>query len=232
MNMPGDEERLLQREKRKKILLIAVCAVTGVFLIFGALALILPAIENYLKEQRRTDLENRTKRSYIYPEPDYSLDIFEDTVYLSLDRYVWVWDSDKIARTVITEVNRDNYPVEIQFMYDVVNFIINGDWAAYNKIFTDDYIKNAGDNWRENFTMQQLFDIELEYVDAGELDGGALYYDIQLSYQIRNNNGTFRNDLDFNDGGSIPVVYKLAYDGKNMKVRDVLTHLQYASGFY
>ena len=230
MNLLSDEERIKQKEKRKKILVIAACGVLGAFVILGALALALPAIDGFLKDKRRSELEQMTRRTYIYPEPDYTLDIFEEPAYLSLDRNVWV--SDTMVKTVITYDNYDEYPEEMQFMYDVVNMIIRGDFIEYNKIFTADYVKKAGSALKERFTMQQLFEIEIEYADFGELDNDIIYYDIMLTYRIRNNNGTFRNDLDVNDDGSLPVVYKVITDGRSMKVADVLTHVQYSSGLY
>ena len=227
--MLSEEEIVKQRErreKRKKILLIFICAVIIIFVLFGIIVLILSAIDNYSKSQTRADIEDDMRQSYIYPDPDYDYNIFEDDGYMNLGRGVWY--NDGVSKTVISDDNYTSYPLEIRFMYDVVNLIINGDYTEYNKIFTEDYLKNAGDNLREEFTMQQLFEIELEYVTNEATDTT----DVMLTYRIRNNNGTFRNDLDFNDDGARPVVYMLTTDGEEIKVTNILTRRQYESGAY
>jgi hypothetical protein len=229
--MAIDEETMRKKEKKKKILLIAVCAVFGVFLLFGLAALILSGIQSSLRDRAREELEEDSRRSYVYPPPDYDFDIFGDEKYLELDRNVWF--NDGVTRTVITDDNRTAYPDEIQFMYDVINLIINGDYSGYNKIFTDGYLASAGNALREVFTMQQLFEIELEYMETRE-EGELEYIDIEITYRIRNNNGTFRNDLDYNDAGALPVVYMLIKDdaAKSIKVDNILTTRKYLSGLY
>ena len=230
--MLNDEEMIKQREqreKRKKIFLIAVCVVIGAFVLFGLITLILSGINNYTKSQGRERIDNATRRSYIYPEPDYDFNIFEDEGYMQSDRRIWF--NDGVAKTVMTDDNYKDYSIEMQFMFKVINYIINGDYEEYNKIFTDDYIKNAGNDLRERFTMQQLFEIELEYVDYIESENKT-NSDIKVTYRIRNNNGTFRNDLDFNDAGSCPVVYKLVSDSTGVKVTGLLTFYKYTTGLY
>lgn len=231
--MMSDEEIIKQREqreKRKKILIIAAGVIIGLFILFGLITLILSGISSYSKNKTKSNIDKETRRSYIYPDPDYDFDIFGDDGYMVLDRGVWY--NDGVMKTVIKPENFSDYTYELQFMYDVINLIINGDYIEYNKIFTDDYIKNAEDDLRERFTMQQLFGIELEYADYTE-SGNIKYSDIKVTYRIRNNNGTFRNDLDFNDEGSIPVVYRLVTGSDGViKVTGLLTYYKYISGLY
>ena len=230
-----DEEEIIKkreiREKRKKLVLISIGAVIGIFILIGLITFILSAIDNNNKSKTRDREEKILNRTNEYPEPDYDYNIFDDDLYMILDRGVW-FNEDGVAKTVMTEKNLKSYPVEAQFMYDVVNLIINGDYEEYNKIFTDDYIKKAGDDLRERFTMQKLFEIEIEYIDYGQL-GNQDYWDIQLTYRIKDNDGTFRNDLKFNDDGARPVIYRLVSDNKTgLKVSNVLTKGQYNSGAY
>ena len=169
-------------------------------------------------------------RRYNYVDPDYDLNIFEDEGYMEKDRNIWV--TQDILKTVITDDNRTTYTPEVQFIYDLVHIIIKGDYIEYNRFFTADYLENAGDDLREFFTMQQLFQIEIESLNYTEV-GAISYSDIMLTYRIRNNNGTFRNDLDYNDDGYIPVVYRLVTDQNGaIKIRDLMTHNQYRSGLY
>ncbi|MCL1857850.1 MAG: hypothetical protein FWF92_01275 [Oscillospiraceae bacterium] len=236
MSEISEEEIIKQRdlkkikEKRKKIVLIFIGVIIAIIILLGLIVLILSAVNNYSRNQTKANIDKETRRSYIYPEPDYDFNIFDDESYMKLDRGVWF--NDGVVKTVMTDENYKNYTPELQFMYNVINIIINGDYEEYNKIFTDEYLKNAGDDLREEFTMQQLFEIELEYLDYGESEDG-LYSDIQLIYRIRNNNGTFRNDLDFNDSGAIPVVYSLISDSSGIiKVTGLTTYYKYTTGLY
>jgi len=228
----AEERAAKQRElnaKRKKILAVGALSVAGILALLGILLLILSAVDSCVKDQAKADLEKNPRR-YNYVDPDYELDILEDEGYLAKDRNIWF--NDGILKTVITDDNRTNYAPEVQFMYDVINTIIKGDYIAYNKIFTEDYLKNAGDDLRERFTMQQLFEIEFEYVGYRE-EGNLKYSDMMVIYRIRNNNGTFRNDLDYNDDGYIPVVYMLVTDQYGeIKVKNLMTRLKYSSGLY
>ncbi|MCL1793340.1 MAG: hypothetical protein FWG34_05695 [Oscillospiraceae bacterium] len=230
----AEAEKIKQREinaKRKKLLAAGVFSVVGALTLLGILLLILSAVDSCTKERAKSELEKSMTRRYNYVDPDYDFDILGDEGYLSKDRNVWV--SEGIVKTVITEDNRSNYSPEIQFMYDLVNIIIKGEYIEYNKLFSAEYFENAKEeDLRERFTMQQLFQIEIGYLDRWEA-GGISYSDMSLIYRIRNNNGTFRNDLDYNDDGYIPVVYRLTTDKNGAtKIRNLMTQSRYISGLY
>jgi len=231
--MMDQRELIKQKEKRKRILFIAICVILGIFIVFGLTVLILSGVKNYLQEKRKADYDKSMNRSYIYPPADYDLNIFDDSGYMSLDRSIWF--NDGTARTVITEDNIKSYSPELQFMYNVVNLIINGNYTEYNKIFTKDYLKTAGDDLRDRFTMQQLYNIELEiedYSQTNTANGLVTQSVIAVSYMIRNNNGTFRNDLDFNEEAIRPVVYLLTTTESEIKVTNMMPLSQYEAGLY
>ena len=227
--MMDEKDIIKQKEKRKKMLLIAVFVVVGIFVVFGLTVVVLSAITNYLNDQRKAEYDKSMARSYVYPKADYDLDIFEDSGYLALDRSVWF--NDGAARTVIKDYNLANYSPELRFMYNVVNLIINGNYTEYNKIFTDDYLKTAGGDLRERFTMQQLYNIELEIVDMNT-SSDVTNTVISVSYMIRNNNGTFRNDLDYNEEAIRSVVYMLTTTGSDIKVTNLMPLSKYTAGLY
>jgi len=228
--MMDEKEIIKQKEKRKKMLLIALFVVVGIFVVFGLTVVILSGVKNHLQARRNAEYEKSTNRSYVYPPPDYDLNIFDDSGYLSLDRSIWF--NDGAMRTVITDETFANYTPELQFMYNVINFIINGNYTEYNKIFTEDYRKKAGDELRERFTMQQLYNIELEIVDMSTAGDTVTNTVVSVSYMIRNNNGTFRNDLDYNEEAIRSVVYMLATTGSEIKVTDLMPLSKYSAGLY
>lgn len=223
--MPGQEEIIKQKEKRRKTLIIAVCIIAGMFLLLLLATFIL---ESMAKNKQAQKLEDDNKSTWVFPEPDYDYDIFTDPVYASkTDISVRVQENG--AETVITEENQGSYSLELQFMGKVINLIIYGKYEEYNQIFTEKYKKANGGSLRE-FTMQQLFNIILEPISYTE-NGNFAYTDIKVTYRIRNNNGTFRRDLDFDASFSLPVVYTLVKDmiNKTIQVDNIVLHRDYAS---
>jgi len=231
--MMDEQEIMKQKEKRKKVLFIAVSVIVGIFIVFGLTVLILSGVKNYLQDKRKAEYDSKMNKSYVYPPADYDLNIFDDSGYMGLDRNVWF--NDGAAKTVITDDNLKNYSPELQFMYNVINLIINGDYTEYNKIFTDDYIRTAGENLRDRFTMQQLYNIELEIEDYSQTNtasGLITQSVIVVNYMIRNNNGTFRNDLDYNEEAIREVVYMLTTTESGIKVTNYMPLSKYEAGLY
>jgi len=223
--MLSDEQRIKQKEKKKKILAVAVLAVIGLFVIMGLIFFIASGIRN----SHRNKKDENPQQSFNFYEPDYKLDILADEKYLGLDRNVWVFDG--YSKTVITDDNYRSYQPEIIFMRDVLNYLITGNYTEYNKIFTEEYLNNAGDSLRDVFTMQQLYNIELEIIayDQSRTSSEIITDSaVKVNYMIRHNDGTFRNDLP--EETIIPVVYllKAATDintgNTEIKVKDIIKY--------
>ena len=228
-DMSDQEEIIKQKEKRKKTLILAVCIIAGMAVLLWLVTLILESVDNQTRNQR---LEDEEKIFWAGPFPDpedyYDYDIFTDTVYMTqTDRSVRIIDAELGIETVMTDENRNSYPLEIRFVSDALELVINGNHEEYNKIFTDEYLKTEGDNLRE-FTMQQLYNITLERIAYKE-DGMIAYTDIKVYYNIRKNNGSFRTDLDFDASFTLPVVYMLVTDRRTgtVQVENVVRHIQY-----
>jgi len=219
-------EIIKQKEKRKKMLLISVCVVVGIFVVFGLTYLILSPIKSGFDARKAAKWEAKYGKipSYVFAEPDYNFDIFSDPGYMEKDRGVKYFDG--AGTTTITDANLSVYAPEVQFMYNVVQMLIRGQYEEYKKIFTDEYLKNAGDDFREQFTMQQLYDIQLETVDYS-IDGDVINPVISVSYKIRNNTGTLRTDLDCNEEAWRPVVYMLTMKGSDIKVTNYMPLSKY-----
>jgi len=226
-------EKITQQKKRKKRLLIGILFVAGMFLLVWILGMMFEERLNSEQDEKRNVIQEEYIWAGPFPEPDYDYNIFSDAKYINeFDRDVHV--NQRGVITVISDENRTDYSREIQFMHNVINLIINGDYEEYNKIFTDEYIKTSGDSIREQFTMQQLYNIEIELVDQREA-GGLIYSDIKATYYIRNNNGTFRTDLDFHATYTRPMVYVLVTENRGnrtIKVANLMRWRMYESGLF
>ena len=238
--MVGNErEQRLRKEKRKKILLVIVLVIIGIIAIFGIVMFILSGVNSILEEQRRQKLdEDDRPPSYIFAPPNYNENIFDDAEYMGRNREM----KYTVAELTIS-ITDDNYSQQtaiVKFMYDILQYIIHGDYEKYNSIFIDSYIENAGDALRETFTMQKLYNIDVELANTWETevsDGKfVVYTDYLVLYMIKNNNGTFRND--FQDEERRPLIYRIMteVDVRNdvytSSVYDILSVAKYTSGLY
>lgn len=237
--MIDERERILRKERKKKILLVIVLVIIGILGILGIIMFILSGINSLLREESIQSLEESIRPpSYIFAEPNYDENIFDDSEYMGMDRAMkYTVEGVTIS---ITENNYSQQTPIVQFMYDSLQYIINGDCEKYNEIFTDEYLNKIGDNLRETFTMQKLYDIDVELANLQEeeLPNGrtAVYSDFVVRYKIKNNNGTFRNDLP--DGARIPMVYLVMTevdkrdDIYESSVYDIVHIYQYTSDLY
>ena len=125
---------------------------------------------------------------------DFDKNIFEDKEYLELNRDIAY--KEGATTILITDGEYEKYGPVVAFFAEYIDSIIRGDHERYNTFFAEEYLDAHGK--KDVFTMQQLYNIKLEYLMAREmeLDGETyLMYDVELEYMIRKNNGTFRNDM-------------------------------------
>ena len=203
--MLNHEEKLKLVKKKKKILLAVVLIIVGVFLLLGITLLVLSGIRHFVWDRRVQEHINPMERRYIHPDPDWDKNIFEDSQYMSLDRSIKYSDGSVI--TVMSEETKELYPVPAQFMYDVVQTIINGDYEAYNNIFADEYWDNGGEDFM--FPMQALYRTEIQIINMTETTA-----EVKLSYMIYKNDGMFRPDLPYDEEAVRPLVYMLVENGE------------------
>ena len=176
-------------------------SIVMLFLIFiiGTTLLCL-SILGVISEKDKYEAEKGT--SYLFYEPDYALNILESEEYLNLDRSIKFENPDSGITSVISYENLDAVPTDLKapvvLLCDFINYAIEGDFELLNSLFSEEYIQ-AGGKTKIEFTMQQLYNIRITYVNSysENIDGYTEYcYDFWLEYMIHKNNGTFRNDME------------------------------------
>ncbi len=137
----------------------------------------------------------------IFHEADYEYDIFEDDNYLELDRNVRFENTHNGLTVEIVDDNLNDVPSDIRASFSVINefvkYAIEGKHEKLNALFSDEYIDADGE-LKMNFTMQQLYNIKITYINDATTETDGYSYpsqDFWLEYMIRKNNGTFRNDM-------------------------------------
>jgi hypothetical protein len=181
------------RKKSARIIVIMFSFVIGITAI--ALAVV------GFASNRNTD-NPRPNSSLIFYEADYDYNIMKDREYLELDRQIY-FENPLTGMTVsFTEDTLEDLPKDqknhILHIYSFINHAINGNTEELNALFSKEYVE-AGGKVKLDFTMQQLYNIKITYIDtvSEEVDGNTyVSNDYWLEYMIRKNNGTFRNDME------------------------------------
>ena len=128
---------------------------------------------------------------------DYDEDIMTDEGYLGLNRYIRYADGG-YATYLASERDLAAASPAAAFFRAYFDAVIAGDAEAYNACFTDEYRRQNGEKGR--FTAQKIYDIEVEKLVEYRLNEDTpeeiLVWEFDVSYRIRQNNGTFRDDIE------------------------------------
>lgn len=151
---------------------------------------------------------------------DWNEDIFRNERWLERNRQIMFGDAS--FQQALTAENASSTGKAARLFYDYFNTVIHGDAEAYPSYFTQDYdgrllLPSA-------FTMQKLYNIQVLRVDdLQDLDEDTAslklvnYY---VTYEILENNGTFRDDLP--SGVATQQIYRLLMEGDELKIHQIV----------
>ena len=177
------------KKKIKKIIIIVAAVLAGLLLLSVVLPLVLELVS--------PEYEDVSYDAWRFFEADYDKNIYEDKVYMSHSRGIHYTDEN--TTRVLTKENAADISDSAAFFYDYVTCIIEGNYTEYPNFFTESYINNEDVKIPEKFTMQGLYDINIDlYTPAMRktVDGVDVFSEVyEVSYRIFENNGTFRSDI-------------------------------------
>ncbi|NLW73775.1 MAG: hypothetical protein GX057_02610 [Clostridiales bacterium] len=198
--MPDNEKQIIPpeikrrggREETRKLKRIILCCFAAMLLFVILYFSAAPLINMIAKmlEERDKDVYNPTRQTIIFHTPDYNENIYDDEYYMGLDRSIYYRELDTGVTVAIEAEDYDSYDESVRFMVDFVNYIIAGDAESYNACFEEAYFEVEGNDEKEAFTMQKLYNILITKIS--ETKDGYLF---TLEYMIKDNNGTFRTDI-------------------------------------
>ena len=136
---------------------------------------------------------------YNFYPADFNENIYEDEDYLELMRgnYLSYCDSATNVTYGIKRGQTDHYGADVSYMVEHVYTIIEGNHEAYNAYFSDAYY-DSGRKPKDAFTMQKLYNILINRMSVETVSediGNYTKYVYAVTYQIYENNGTFRRDI-------------------------------------
>ncbi len=179
--------------KLKKQLIVVVVIIAFVLLIMYLLTIMIP----YLYDKQKLKNTEEVIADYSFYTPDYSENIFEDKEYTELiANGIVTYDNGVNSIMVITPETASHQGEGVKLLTDMLYAIIDGDSQKYNSYFSDIYYK--ANNPKGEFTMQKIYNavITSYSVEAiSEKDNNYTKYTYTLTYNIYENNGTFRKDI-------------------------------------
>jgi hypothetical protein len=130
-------------------------------------------------------------------------DIFEYDEYLECNRVIMLEDRNSGVSQSIDDKTHKSYGEGVALVYELLNAIMAGDADAYNSMVAPEV------GHYESFTQQQLYDMVITRVSQDTVQGknGAYHeYVFILEYKIRENNGSFKNNLPSDTARPFTVV--------------------------
>lgn len=209
----------LDQKLKKRILIGTICTV-----IFAILAIPTIKLIDHALAPDSTETVPFSPVAGNFAEPDYDYNILLDEEYRKLDNTVDYTDAQSGVMNKLDQKNLISFGEPVKLMYDLIQTIIMGNHSAYNECFSESYFTTHQPE--KEFTMQQLYDIELIKIHETEKnDSTGVYTEttFEVKYKIRLNNGTYRTDIG-HDEAKTQVFVLSSGKGRSTKIENLYTY--------
>ncbi len=190
------------KERKKPRLLFLIIALIVLLLTVCAVVLLI-----WKPWKKAASVKNGNGTVIHYYPADYEADVLQNRVYLSYDRDLY-FGTQFDERQYHYETDRETASPEAKFFLDYFYALIHGDYEGIESFFVDGYFEE-----KPRFTMQMIHDMRvlLHSVDTDEYNGKETdIYNYTVTYEIFQNNGTWRQGVGNNDARS--QIYQLILD--------------------
>ena len=224
--VPDTKKSSLSKRKKRAIIFVFVIL---------ALLIILPII-SFIDWNSLSNKKNTDEDSWItfygdqhFVAVDYDENIEEDTVYMSKDRRLHYSENNE---TFSVDSDPSRYGLACELFYKYFELVKAGDHENYYSLFTKEYAEKHGDInfFTKNkliFTQQKIYNINVKlirssYLENGDANGkyvGSTVYYFDVSYRIKDNNGTFRRDMRSDE--AVPLVFELLETDGIIKISNI-----------
>lgn len=209
------------KKLKKRIIIVMICMVA-----FAVIAIpLISLLEKVSSDGGNTETVYQTPVAGNFAEPDYDYNILLDDEYRKLDRTIDYTDAQSGVMYKLDSKNLDSFGEPVGVMHDLIQTIIMGNHDAYNELFSETYF--VSHRPEGEFTMQQLYDIELIKIDeTGKTDANGKTYTettFEVKYKIRLNNGTYRTDIG-HDEAKAQVFVLSSGKGRETLIENLYTY--------
>ena len=163
----------------------------------------------------------KTYSDDFFSVPDYEEDVTADTVYQTKydRRLYYTYGNETVA---VTEENADAQGVLCNAFYTYMTALTKGDTDTVNGMFSDAYLEKYG---RFQFAPQKIYNMKVKvgsatFLKDGDKNGaykGYTRYTCEVSYMIRDNNGTLRRDF-YKEGETNAQMYEVVERGGEVTI--------------
>ena len=178
---------------RRKSVIIAA-AVLGAAVLITAAAFIVATIA----KKKENKPINKGGYSFVPVNPDEN--IYEDEAWLDLDRQCY-FEEISSGITFSIDENLSEVPSycrqAVETLIQFTDAAVAGKAEEINGLFSKQYY-DAGGEGKTSFTPQKLYDVKFSLISYGDIEeDGAKHesFHFWIEYKIKDNNGTFRNDM-------------------------------------
>ncbi len=174
--------------KDNKLLIVIIVAALAVIIIVSAVIVLLNS--DYF-DRTVAEPYPALGEDELAETKEEGFDIMEYDRYLNCNRVVMLEDSNGVSQS-INDATYKNYGKGVALTYELLKAVIAGDADAYNSMVTEEV------GHYESFTQQQLYDMKITRVSQETVQGKNGNYDeyvLEVEFKIRENNGSFKNNL-------------------------------------
>ncbi len=199
--------------KTRRRLLTVLSIVLGIVLLLGAAVALLGELTEPKQEIPEYDFE-------FYPP--YEGNIMENDEYLELNRSI-SYCADPLGYGLtqsITDDNRQDMDVGVLFLCDWLQTIIAGDHMAYNAMFSQAYLFEAGE--QAAFFPQMLYQMQINFMNEKK-EGEDRLVTYRINYMIHRNDGSFRRDIESDASRPQDVTVRIFSDG-SAQIEQLITY--------
>ncbi len=176
------------------------------------LSLTLPALIDAIRGEEERPKATPVDPSKLYETKEEDFDIFEYEEYLKFDRKFYLEDNKMNTVESIEDPTEAAYGEAIVLLYDLFHFIMEGDVDGYNALVVETLQK-------DDFTQQQIYDVK--FTKKTEAANGVnTEYEVQVTYKIHENNGTFNNTIE--PDACRPQIFVLNDNSGTLLVVDII----------
>ncbi len=179
-----EDVKLKKKQALNKVIRYVIYAFSALIAVLGVLYLV-----NLFMQEDKFDFRTKAEGIYFFPA-DYNENPADDPAYMAKDRDVWFSDDRGVGVPLPATIASENTIKGLMYRY--FQSLKEGNAAAHAALLSKNY--NEKYVVQDKFTCQKVHDIRISF-NQGETRDGVAYWHYRVSYEIYENNGTYRGDI-------------------------------------
>ena len=192
--------------------------ITRILIILIAILAVLIGLNLLLDALNRRQPGKVTREAVDLYEPDFTCNIFEDEDYMAEENFIMYTENGQSTR-IYNSAEAAAAGELGSFFFNFFKDMIYGDYADFNDYFTEGYLEKYGRFGK--FTMQRLYNNEVEIVSKAANGDGTFSYLCKLVFSIMKNDGTVFNFIASDSSKPMYLTVIESADGSLKKISEL-----------